>query len=146
MMGSRPSQQSNNQLTCGCGKSPAMVTHCIGDAMEMLSQAKKLKEHVVSFRYLNVEERKWKRCREITWYWRHICVCQLQDLNQGTFSWRWFSGNKLFLRCQAQIFDVFCCFPRVSRSAKMLDKKVGRCCFHTGFLIDGWTTNQIEQN
>ena len=41
MMGSRLSQQSNNQLTSGCGKSPAMVTHCIGDAMEMLSQAKK---------------------------------------------------------------------------------------------------------
>ena len=68
MMGSRLSQQSNNQLTSGCGKSPAMVTHCIGDAMEMLSQAKKLTEHVVSFCYLNVEEIKWKRCIEITWY------------------------------------------------------------------------------
>lgn len=41
MMGSRLSQQSKNQLTCGCGKYPAMVTHYIGDAVEMLSQAKK---------------------------------------------------------------------------------------------------------
>lgn len=104
---------------------------CYGDSLHRrcFPRQKKMTEHVVRFCYLNVEEIKWKRCREITWYWP-----ESREFFLRVVFLKLCGDAKL--RCLMSIG-----FPQVSRWTKMQKtKRLVEVVFTQGF----WLMDELQ--